>query len=196
MAPRHTVRLEVVRAAGLVSLALRSRERHLVVPADRERAPPNTTLLSRAAQVLVPDGAVRQAVTLTKPDFFWYGPDTAPQLPVLRLCFDDPSATWLYLDPAAGTVLSRIDRRGRLYRVAYHLLHRWDVEALVGNPPARRAWIWLFSIAGVVTSASGLLLGSRRLTRALPHQLWACLDALRVVRQSLRPALRLGGRRR
>jgi hypothetical protein len=165
VAPRYSVRLEVVRAAGLVSLDLQSSARRVVVATDGGRTLPNVTRVLRAARVLVPDGTASRLTRLTAPDFYWYGIDTKPQLPVLRLCFDDPSATWLYLDPATGAVLSRIDRRGRVYRVAYDLLHRWDASVLLANPPARPAWIWLFSVVGVVTSASGVLLGWRRLAR-------------------------------
>ena len=167
VAPRQTVRLEVVRAAGLVWLELRSPGRRLVVAADGGRTPPNATRLLRAARLLVPAGAAARVTRLTAPDFYWYEVGSEPQLPVLRLRFQDPSATWLYLDPATGAVLSSIDRRGRVYRFAYDLLHRWDAAALIVNPPARRAWIWLFSIAGIVTSVSGVLLGWRRATRTI-----------------------------
>jgi hypothetical protein len=165
VAPRQTVRLDVVRAAGLISLKMQRPDGHLVIAADGGRNPPNVTRLSTAARVLVPDGAAAQVTRLTAPDFYWLGVDTKPQLPVLHLRFHDPGATWLYLDPATGTVLRSIDRRGRIYRVMYDLLHRWDASVLVANPPARRAWIWLFSVFGVVTSASGVLLGWRRLAR-------------------------------
>ncbi|MBB3693521.1 PepSY domain-containing protein [Sphingomonas sp. BK580] len=171
VAPRHSVRLEVVRAAGLVSLDLQSPVRRVVVAADGGRTLPNVNRVSRAARVLVPDGAAPRLTRLTAPDFYWYGVDTKPQLPVLRLRFQDSSGTWLYLDPATGAVLSRIDRRGRVYRVAYDLLHRWDANVLIANPPARRACIWLFSTVGIVISASGIVLGWRRMTRVLFAQM-------------------------
>ena len=122
--PTGIVRLEVIRAAGLVSLELQSPDRRLVVAADGGRILPDVNRVSRAARVLVPDGAAPRVTRLTAPDFYWRGVYNKPQLPVLYLRFDDPGATWLYLDPVTGTVLRSIDRRGRVYRVAYDLLHR------------------------------------------------------------------------
>jgi hypothetical protein len=165
--PSGIVRLEVIRAAGLFSLELRSSKRRVVVVDDGVSNSPNITRLVGAARGLVSGGAVARVTKMTAPDFYWYGVGAEPQLPVLRLRFDDPSATWLYLDPATGAVLSSIDRRGRVYRVVYDLLHRWDVTVLITNPPVRRAWIWLFSIAGIVTSVSGVLLGWRRAARTI-----------------------------
>ena len=166
-ASRQAVRLDVVRAAGLVWLEWRSSDRRLVVAAEGGRTLPNVSRLSKAARVLVPDGAAARVTRLTAPDFYWYDVGSEPHLPVLRLRFQDSSGTWLYLDPATGAVLSRIDRRGRVYRFAYDLLHRWDAIPLVINPHARRAWIWLFSIVGIVTSVSGILLGWRRASRTI-----------------------------
>ncbi|MBW6527739.1 hypothetical protein KZ813_12890 [Sphingomonas sp. RHCKR7] len=163
--PTGIVRLEVIRAAGLVSFELRSRKRRLVVVAGRDSYSPSVTRFVGAARELVHGGDAARVTRLTAPDFYWYGIDAEPQLPALRLRFNDPVATWLYLDPATGAVLGSIDRRGRAYRVAYDLLHRWDATALITNRPVRLAWIWLFSIAGVVTSASGVLLAWRRLER-------------------------------
>ncbi|MEG8055729.1 hypothetical protein QP150_02025 [Sphingomonas sp. 22L2VL55-3] len=102
---------------------------------------------------------------LTEPDAYWYDPGGLPRLPVLRLRFDDPAATWLYIDSATGDVLARLDRRRRAYRWVFDLLHKWDLNILTRHRPAWDLLIWLFSLVGMVTSVSGIWLGWKRLRR-------------------------------
>ena len=102
---------------------------------------------------------------LTAPDAYWYAVGKLPQLPVLRLRFADPARVWLYIDPATGEILTTVDQRQRMYRWAFDLLHKWDLSMLTLHRPAWDVLIWLFSIAGVVTSISGIWLGWKRLSR-------------------------------
>ena len=102
---------------------------------------------------------------LTEPDAYWYDSGGLPRLPMLRLRFDDPAATWLYIDPSTGDVLARIDRRRRAYRWVFDLLHKWDLTILTRYRPAWDLLIWLFSLVGLVTSVSGIWLGWKRLRR-------------------------------
>ncbi|MDY0969503.1 PepSY domain-containing protein, partial [Sphingomonas sp. CFBP9021] len=88
-----------------------------------------------------------------------------PRLPVLRLRFADPAQTWFYIDPATGEVLRKVDERQRAYRWVFDLLHKWDLNTLTLHRPAWDGLIWMFSIAGVVTSISGIWLGWKRLIR-------------------------------
>ena len=100
---------------------------------------------------------------LTTPDAYWYEVGGLPRLPILRLQFDDPASTWLYVDPATGEVLATADRRRRIYRWAFDLLHKWDLNALTQHRPIWDLLLWLASIAGLVTSISGVWLGLKRL---------------------------------
>jgi uncharacterized iron-regulated membrane protein len=102
---------------------------------------------------------------LTTPDAYWYAVATLPQLPVLRLRFADAPQTWFYIDPATGEILKTVDKRQRAYRWAFDFLHKWDLSVLTMYRPARDMLIWLFSIAGGVTSISGIWLGWKRLRR-------------------------------
>ncbi|OJY71162.1 MAG: hypothetical protein BGP16_11245 [Sphingobium sp. 66-54] len=127
-------------------------------PPDARRA------IEQAARGLVPDGALVRSDWLTRQDAYYYGVAGPPRLPVLRLRFDDPAATWLYIDPQSGEIARNMTRRDRIYRWLFDLLHRWDFNALNTHRPARDIVLWVFSIFGIVTSVSGIWVGWKRLT--------------------------------
>ncbi len=118
-----------------------------------------------AAAGLMPGHRVAGIERLTAPDAYWYAVNDTVKLPVLRVRFDDPAETWVHIDPASGAMLGGTDTRGRLYRWLFDLLHRWDLNLLLDFWPARDIVIWLFSIAGIVTSATGIWVGWKRLVR-------------------------------
>lgn len=93
-----------------------------------------------------------------------YGFQTRP-LPVLRVRFDDPEQTWIYLDPASGEMVARHDQRQRVGRWLFNLLHSWDWQPLLERPLLREALIIAFSLGGLVICLSGTLLAWRRLQR-------------------------------
>jgi len=64
-----------------------------------------------------------------------------------------------------------VDRRGRVYRWLYALFHRWDLNALTLNRPAWDIFLWLFSIAGIVTSVTAIRIGWVRLRGHRPRRL-------------------------
>lgn len=93
-----------------------------------------------------------------------YGTENRP-LPVMRMRFDDPEQTWVYLDPAGGEMVARHDRRQRIGRWLFNLLHSWDLQPLLERPRLREVLIIAFSLGGLVISISGAVLGWRRLQR-------------------------------
>lgn len=86
-------------------------------------------------------------------------------LPVLRLRFDDPAGTWLYLDPASGRVVQRLDAHRRVQRVLFAFLHSWDWRFLLENRPLWDVLLIAASLLGFLISLSGAVIGWRRLTR-------------------------------
>jgi uncharacterized iron-regulated membrane protein len=102
---------------------------------------------------------------LTEPDAYWYAVDGEVTLPVWRVKFTDSARTWAHIDPLTGALLGAIDARGRAYRWLYDGLHRWDLGPLLEHPPARRLFIWLLSLAGLVISVSSIWIAWRRLRR-------------------------------
>lgn len=114
---------------------------------------------------------------LTAPDSYWYEVGGAPLLPVLRVRFADAAHTWVHIDPASGAILGDIDARGRLYRWLFDLLHKWDFNVLTQNRPVWDILLWLLSIAGTITSVSGIYVGWIRLTGRKARRLRSASDA-------------------
>lgn len=85
------------------------------------------------------------------------------RLPVLRVRFDDPAATWLHIDPYSGTVIEQLDQRRRAVRWVFKLLHSWDWLPLLQRPLLRDGLLLAFSGGMLVIAISGVLLGWRRL---------------------------------
>jgi hypothetical protein len=129
---------------------------------------PDMATLAEAAIAAIPAGHLRAARQLEAYDSYWYphGADPRP-LPVLRLRFDDPAATWLHIDPRDGTILQRLDRSGRINRWLFDALHRLDLPILTGRPALRDAAQWLLNLLAAGIALTGLVAGWRRLGRSL-----------------------------
>ncbi|BBC71537.1 conserved hypothetical protein [Altererythrobacter sp. B11] len=138
--------------------------------AERYLAP--STLAPFVADKAAVDTALSQLVPGARPvarewlarsDSYWYSVDGPVPLPVERVKFDDPAATWVHVDPATGELLRAMDARGRAYRWLYTGLHRWDMGPLMDNPLARQLTIWLLSLAGLVISVTSVWIAWLRL---------------------------------
>ncbi|TXN74287.1 PepSY domain-containing protein, partial [Methylobacterium sp. WL18] len=127
---------------------------------------PDTASLTAAAADAIPAGQVQAAGLLGAYDAYWYPHGTDPRpLPVLRLRFDDPDATWLHIDPRDGTLLQRLDRSGRINRWLFDAPHRLDLPFLTGRPALRDAGQWLLNLLAAVIAVTGIVAGWRRLGR-------------------------------
>ncbi|MCJ2011687.1 PepSY domain-containing protein [Methylobacterium sp. J-076] len=118
-----------------------------------------------AAAATVPGGRLASVERITAYDAYWYPHGGAPPLPVLRLTYDDPAATWLHVDPRDGTILNRLDRSGRINRWLFDAPHRLDLPGLSVRPTAREAGQWALNLLGAGIAATGLVAGARRLIR-------------------------------
>ena len=121
--------------------------------------------IRRAAARLRPGAPVTQAVLQTREDFHWYGHHRERVLPVWRVEFDDPARSWVYIDPASGQVAGSNDANSRLRRWLFNAAHSLDFPWLIQHRPAWDLVVWLLSIVGTVASASGVVIGWRRLRR-------------------------------
>ena len=79
-----------------------------------------------------------------------FGAESWP-LPVMRLRFDEPEQTWIYLNPASGEMVARHDQRQRVGRWLFNLLHSWDLQPLLERPRLREALIIAFSLGGLIS---------------------------------------------
>lgn len=139
--------------------------------------------LAAAARRVVPGAAVVSTRQLTDYDSYYYprrhqGAIERP-LPVLEVELDDAAATRLYLDPADGELVARLDRSRRVYRWVFHALHSWDFRWL-RTTPAWDLWMLGGSLAGLALSITSLVIAWRRLARSLPKPRHAPAGAIQL----------------
>ena len=131
-------------------------------------------LLDRAAVLI--DAPVLRSEWLTAHDLYWYeraehtmmGGHDKP-LPVLRVVFGDAAASWVHIDPHTGQVLGRLDGIQRLKRWLFAMLHSWDWLPLLQRRPLWDALLLAFSLGGLLMSATGVVIGLRRLRKKRSH---------------------------
>ena len=86
-------------------------------------------------------------------------------MPVLRVRFDDPQQTWLYLDPGQGRIVLKEERLTRLNRWLYHGLHSLDFPFLYNRRPLWDFVVIALSLGGIALSATTLYQAWHRLLR-------------------------------
>jgi hypothetical protein len=125
--------------------------------------------LQAAAAGLLP-APVARIERLTAYDLYYYSRDDhamsggrARPLPVLRIVFADALRSWVYLDPRTGEVVGRSDRYRRTSRWLFAMLHSWDWAPLLARRPLWDALLIALSLGGAVMSATGVVIGWRRL---------------------------------
>ena len=125
-------------------------------------------LLARAATVLFPGRPVDETVLLPNGDAYYYGTlHRQVRLPVLRIQFTDPAASWVYVDARSGVVQEVLTRERRLYRWLYQGLHSWDWPFLLAHNAWRRVAMCTIGAVGLVLAVTGAALGVSRLLQAL-----------------------------
>ena len=136
----------------------------------RVEPPVSPDSLRAAAARLLPEARLVAAETLTAYDAYWYPHHEIRMLPVVRVRFDDPAATWAYLDPETGEILMRLDRSGRLNRWLFSGPHRLDFAILTRHRPAWDLVLWTLNGLGAGVALTGIVLGWRRLRRSAPSR--------------------------
>ena len=84
---------------------------------------------------------------------------------MLRLRYDDPGETWLYLDPQHGVVASRLERASRWNRWLFHGFHSLDFPFLYYKRPLWDIVVIVLSLGGIALSVTTALPAWRRLKR-------------------------------
>ncbi len=98
-------------------------------------------------------------------DSYYYSQNRDTPLPVLRVKFDDPDATWMYVDPGMSRVVGRFTRRVRLERWISTGLHTLDFSFWYYNRPLWDIGVIVLCFGGAVSSGIGLFVGFKRLKR-------------------------------
>ncbi len=127
--------------------------------------PPTRAEILAAAAALLPGARLTGVELLEAEDAYWYSHHQRRLLPVLRLHFDDAAATWFHIDPRDGSILGLMDASRRGYRWWFNALHSFDFAFLRLHPPMWQLTIWVLSLAGLVISVSGIVIGWRYLRR-------------------------------
>ncbi|KQP01045.1 PepSY domain-containing protein [Methylobacterium sp. Leaf93] len=123
---------------------------------------PDAPRIAAAASHAMAGARLEGVERLASHDLYWSSL-TSGTLPILRLRFADPAATWLHIDLQSGEILNRLDRSGRVSRWLFTALHRLDLPVLVDHPPARDAAQWLLNLLGGILVITGLVIGWRRI---------------------------------
>ena len=102
----------------------------------------------------------------TEYDSYYYSRRRQTPLPVLRVKFDDPGETWVYIDPEMSQVLAQIHRLDRVERWLYNGLHSLDFSFWYNSRPLWDIGMIVLLLGGLASSWFGLLIGVKRLRRA------------------------------
>jgi hypothetical protein len=144
------------------------------------RGPFETSALVARVAGAAPEARVVESQLLTEYDSYYYSRVGQTPLPALRIKFDDPAETWVYVDPSLSQVVTAINRWGRVERWVYHGLHSLDFAFLYNSRPAWDIVMLVISLGGLTTSGLGFVLGLRRMRRATTR-LTATVEDMRGV---------------
>jgi hypothetical protein len=114
-----------------------------------------------------PNVAIAESTLLSDYDAYYHPTERKLPLPVLRVKFADPDATWFYIDPHMSSVVSRFTRRERLQRWIYHGLHSLDFNFWYYQGPMWTAAMVTLNAGGALLSVIGVIIAVKRVRRWL-----------------------------
>jgi hypothetical protein len=120
-----------------------------------------------AARAAMSGAALEDAARLDRYDAYYYDRGGALPLPVVRARFVDPRRTWLYLDPATGSIVRKEETRTRLNRWLYRGLHSFDFPWLHRRRPLWDVVVIALCVGGFLLVATSITDGWRRVARLL-----------------------------
>lgn len=86
-------------------------------------------------------------------------------LPALRMDFQDPDRSRVYIDLNTGQVATSVSRQARVGRWLFYFLHSWDTPGLLNTRSWRDAVLIILSLGGIIISVAGIVIAWRRLRR-------------------------------
>ncbi|MFI3194279.1 MAG: PepSY domain-containing protein [Methylococcaceae bacterium] len=123
------------------------------------------SLLAALSRVIAKTTAASPVLLQDYDDYYYARQDQSQvekPLPVWRVTLADDENTQWYIDPQDGKLLSKVDRRARIFRWAYSALHHWDFGWLKYRP-LWDVWMLVWVSFGLVLTVSSLVIGWRRL---------------------------------
>jgi hypothetical protein len=140
----------------------------LLIAADTlqaRREPFSIESLMRRVRETYPDVGIAESRLLTEYDSYYYSREGEAPLPVLRVKFEDPEDTWVYIDATMSQLVARVHRMERVERWLYSGLHNLDFAFLYYSEPLWSVTVIVLSLGGLASSGIGLFLGVKRLRR-------------------------------
>jgi hypothetical protein len=116
-----------------------------------------------ALEATVTEARIREYAVLDRYDAYYYARDNEAPLPVLRVKFDDPAASWFYFDLMTSRELGSVHRLSRLERWLFNGLHSMDFSFWYSRRPLWDIGLILLSLGALATSSIGMYLGLKRL---------------------------------
>jgi uncharacterized iron-regulated membrane protein len=122
----------------------------------------------------LPDVPIADYELLADYDSYYYSRGGQTPLPVLRVRFEDPAETWVYIDPEMSQVLAQIHRLNRVERWLYNGFHSLDFAFWYDKRPLWDVGMIALCLGGLASSGIGLALGVKRMRRAATRsaKLW------------------------
>lgn len=129
----------------------------------------------------VPEAPIVEARVLSDYDTYYYSRGRLRPLPILRVKFGDPAATWVYVDPEMGRIVAQVHRLNRVERWLYNGLHSLDFPFWYTRRPLWDIGMLILLLGGLAASGFGFAMGLRRLGRAAGRTVRSHVDTpLRV----------------
>lgn len=158
-----------VASVGHLVLSRSARDRHVIVGGFGSAAA--GAELRRRIEAALPaflpgSRAISVAVLDDYDDYYYSRHNRYRPLPAYEVRFDDPEATWFYVDAATGAVVMRYTAAARTQRWLYNGLHSLDFAFLL-----RRGVLWDVTVIalcafGFVFSVTAVIVGVRRVRRS------------------------------
>jgi len=130
-------------------------------------------VFDEVAATVMPGASIIDTTWLRSYDSYYYDRQNRRRLPVLRVRYDDPVATWLYFDPHRGSIARKEERLTRLNRWLYHGFHSLDFPSLYSKRPLWDLVVIGLSLGGILVSVTSLAQGWRRLRRHAGRSLFS-----------------------
>ncbi len=123
------------------------------------------------------DASVTEVALLTDYDDYYYSRGGQLPLPALRVKFDDPAESWIYVDPERSELLTLVTKASRIERWFYNGLHSLDFAFWYHKRPLWDIGVIVLLLGGTATSLLGLWFGLRR----VKHDIGALVRKLKGI---------------
>ena len=137
--------------------------------------------ITNRLKAALPDVPIVESQLLTEYDSYYYSRDGEVPLPVLRVKFNDPAKTWVYIDPEISQVVAQVQRNNRIERWLYNGLHSLDFSFWYYKRPLWDIGVIILSLGGAALSGIGVIMGFKRAWRNVKRKVksWRNFGALR-----------------